>query len=175
MRVNKNYWLAAGGTLAVAGAMIMFSAHRIEAQYSSPVRVMNTSSGPALNSSVDDPGRVAYQSGSFPNASPPTNSVTFNFPPVPANHRLVVQHLSGNLTFSTNGTAVIQSVGTNFFASSMAGLAAFDQPVLMYFEPGLVQVLVSGLNNQTFSGLQTLNMTGYMLDCSAAPCSAIAH
>src|SRR5260370_28584690 len=145
MRVNKNYWLAAGGTLAVAGAMIMFSAHRIDAQCSSPVRVMNTSSGPALNSSVDDPGRVAYQSGSFPNASPPTNSVTFNFPPVPANHRLVVQHLSGNLTFSTNGTAVVQTVGANIFPFSITPLGRVFHPVLVVFYTSLRTALLVSL------------------------------
>jgi hypothetical protein len=54
MRINKNYWLAASGTLAVAGAMMLFSAHRIEAQFSQPVRVLNTSAGPVLNSRIDD-------------------------------------------------------------------------------------------------------------------------
>jgi hypothetical protein len=61
MRTNKNYWLAASGTVAVAGAIMLFSAHRIEAQYSSPVKVLNTSSAPVLNSRIDEPGRIPYR------------------------------------------------------------------------------------------------------------------
>ena len=82
MRVNKSYWLAASGTLAVAGAIMLFSAHRIEAQYSTPVKVLNTPAGPALNSSIDDPGRIPFAavlnipcSGTF---------CSFNFPAVQA-------------------------------------------------------------------------------------------
>jgi hypothetical protein len=175
MKIDKSYWFAASGALAVALALMPFSAHRIEAQFSSPVRV-NTSSGPALTSTVDDPRRVAYQSGQFPNVSPPTDFVLFNFGAVPANHRLVVQHITGNLTMSNNGTAVVTGNASSFFAPSHGGIAAFDQPVLSYWEAGTTpQVGAKALNGQTFSGLQGVSMTGYLLDCSAAPCAPIAH
>jgi hypothetical protein len=62
MRFNKNYWLTASGALALAGGVVLFSAQRIEAQFSSPVRVMNTSSAPAIASIIDMPGRVPYDS-----------------------------------------------------------------------------------------------------------------
>jgi len=60
MRVNKNYWSAVSGTLAVASVVMLLSAHRIEAQYSTPVKVLNSSAAPVLQSRIDDPGRIPY-------------------------------------------------------------------------------------------------------------------
>jgi hypothetical protein len=176
MKINKNYWLAASGALAVASALMLFSARRIEAQFSSPVRVMNTSAAPAITSRIDDPGRIAYRSGQFPTISPPTTAFESNFPTVPANHRLVVQHIGGIFFVSNNGTALVNGISSSFFVQSQFGAAAFDQSVLYYWDAGATpQIGVQALNGQTFSGQQAITMTGYLLDCSAAPCSPIAQ
>jgi hypothetical protein len=186
MQTNKNYWLAACGTLAVASAIMLFSAHRIEAQYSSPVKVLNTSAGPVLNSRIDDPGRIPYQSNLF-NAGGCAGSTicTLSFGPVPANHRLVVQHVSGSFAFSGNGggplidltspglTAIIQFISP----ATPGGFGAFDVPVQVYYDAGSAPVVEAFLfGSQLFTGQEAFaTLTGYMLDCSAAPCAAIAH
>jgi hypothetical protein len=184
MRVNKNYWLAASGTLAVASAMMLFSAHRIEAQFSQPVRVLNTSSGPAIASLIDDPGRTPYQA--VQNLTPQSSStfLIFTFGAVPANHRLVVHHISGLLGVAPNSPAAIVGLAvtgnggftpSSFFAPSLGTATAFDQPVLVYYDAGQQPtVLISGPTFPANFG-DDITMTGYLLDCSAAPCAAIAH
>ena len=180
MRVNKNYWLAASGTLAVGSAVMLFSAHRIEAQFSSPVRVMNTSSAPAINSAIDVPGRVPYQSQQLLTGCAGSSFCNVSFVAVPANHRLVVQHITGNLTVTganamivnlqcTNCTAFLNSA---FFSPTAGGTNAFDAPVLAYYDPPVIpEVFIAG--DTITNGIITLS--GYMIDCSSAPCSPIAH
>jgi hypothetical protein len=183
MRLNKNFWLAASGTLAVAGAIMLFSARRIEAQYSSPVRVLNTSAAPAIVSSIDDPGRIPYLAGQSTNLSSPQSSVTFTFGAVPANHRLVVQRIIGYYGLSTSSATTSISLNTsasvfitNLFTPSAAFTNQFDAPVLAYFDAGQqpqTSAYAQGAAVFTNSAFSTL--IGYMLDCSAVPCSAIAH
>jgi hypothetical protein len=184
MRLNKNYWLAASGTLAVASAIMLFSAHRIEAQFSSPVRVLNTSSAPAINSAIDDPGRIPYQSTLFFNVSGTFNSFTFTFPAVPANHRLVVQRVGGYYLMNTaNNLATLSlfaggNLITTFNAPSNAAfVSVFDTAVVAYIDAGEIPsttVYATGAS-AGYTGNQFAYLTGYMLDCSAAPCSPIAH
>jgi hypothetical protein len=179
MRINKNYWLAASGTLAVAGAMMLFSAHRIEAQFSQPVRVLNTSAGPVLNSRIDDPGRIPYIS--FVDITCPGAFCTFTFPAIPAGHRLVIQHVSGALSFNapTGGTifpfvSSANNASIQFSAPTAGNVAAFDQPVLYYVDAGQsAKVSISAPFNPSAS--QFLSMVGYELDCNAGPCVAIAN
>jgi hypothetical protein len=64
---------------------------------------------------------------------------------------------------------------SSFFAPTFGSITAFDQPVLFYHDAGQQPfALVSGplLNNNLPA---TLTITGYLLDCSAAPCAAIAQ
>jgi hypothetical protein len=49
---------------------------------------------------------------------------------------------------------------------------AFDQPVLFYVDAGTTPTGLVQANN--LQGLE-LTLTGYMLDCTVAPCAAIAH
>lgn len=179
MRINKNYWLTASGTLAVAGAIMLFSAHRIEAQYSSPVRVLNTSSGPAITSTIDDPGRIPYQSSQTAICSG-TNVCAFTFPAVPANHRLVVQRVTGyypgisanapaRLLLTSGTFATVRITPSNSFAN------LFDIAVLSYFDAGQQPETIATVESGTYGGTSTSTLIGYMLDCSAAPCAAIAQ
>ena len=181
MHVTKNNWLVATALLVVAG-VILFTARRAEAQYSSPVRVMNTSSAPAINSSIDAPGRIPYHSAQGTNIASATNNVIFNFPAVPANHRLVVTQIDGFFTLNTTGIAVSVelsipgSQATIFYAPVVGQVSAFAGPLLYYFDAGQTpQVLAYGGGGGVFINSQGAGLTGYLIDCSVAPCAAIAH
>jgi len=56
MRNRMTYLFVTIGGLAIIGAAILLRPRRSEAQFSSPVRLMNTSAAPALNSRIDDRG-----------------------------------------------------------------------------------------------------------------------
>jgi hypothetical protein len=78
-----------------------------------PTTVTNPSTAPALTSSVDDPGRVAYQSITGQVCANP-NQCVVDFPAVPQGHRLVIQHVSGSVSIFTSATsaqAIILSDG----------------------------------------------------------------
>jgi hypothetical protein len=69
-----------------------------------PSTVVNPSTNPALTRSVDDPGRIAYQSVSPMVSCSVDNTCSVTFPTVPAGRRLVVQHFS--ITLNAAGPAV---------------------------------------------------------------------
>jgi hypothetical protein len=180
MRKLMNYWLPAAGALALVAGLAMLSPRRSEAQYSSPVKVLNTSAAPAIASLIDDPGRVAFQSqGVVQSPGLGGTSVVLAFGTVPPNKRLVVQHLTGNFFASGSGPAFIplgtSSATLSTFLSQIftGGVSAFDQPVLAYFDAGSTP-LVAASGGPTYTSASAY-LSGYMLDCSAAPCSAIAH
>jgi hypothetical protein len=186
MKVRKNYWFLASGVLVVTGA-VLFSEKRVEAQYASPVKVMNTTSAPAISSNMDDPGRIPYNSEQIANAN--GESFTLTYAVVPANHRLVVTQITSNLQLTNNDpigmdiTAESNAVfGPSFFLPQTANAfngtfySKVTQPVLVYFDGGQTpRVGVLDYNGSGFNGQAVVSLTGYMLDCSAAPCAAIAH
>jgi len=90
----KGHIITIGMMLAVAGAISLFTARRIDAQYASPVRVMNSTSFPALASSIDDHGRIPYQATIQNNACSP-GACSFSLPSPPAGHRLVIERVGG--------------------------------------------------------------------------------
>jgi hypothetical protein len=114
----------------------------------------------------------------------------FEFGSVPAGHRVVIQHVSGVISFSTTASAIWVQLNngsaspvSTFFTPMAPSLtfSAFDQPVLAYFDPaqfgGIIEVQV-GILNGTFPGggpVEVITLSGYELDCNAAPCAAIAH
>ena len=57
--------------------------------------VVNAATNPALTRSVDDPGRIPYESQQNIDAG----QDAFIFPVVPAGDRLVIQHVSGLVDF----------------------------------------------------------------------------
>jgi hypothetical protein len=175
-------------------------------QSSTPVTVVNPSTDPALTSNIDNPGRVAYQSVVIGQQSGATcagsSSCTFSFMAVPHGRRLVVQHVSGALTF--NGTpdtieVLLSSLGIEskntappafsaFFAGSVDNASWFDQQVLVYFKGGSTPLVTvtslaasgasgSGAGKQApaFTGAtQPVTLTGYLVNCNLIPCAAIA-
>jgi hypothetical protein len=172
---------------AAAGVIALVSPRRIEAQFASPVQVKNTSAAPALTSTIDDPGRIPYQSSvNMSGKCPPGGSTCFwEFGSPPAGHRIVIQHISGTVSF--NGTPISIPVNLNngsgllaSFLAPFANFSSFSQPVQAYFDPAnIIEVqifLIEGTYpNPPDSFTEVITLTGYELDCTAAPCAAIAH
>jgi len=155
------------------------------------VTLSNTNTTPVFTSNTDQPGRIAYQSQVDNTATCSGNNCFFDFPNAPGGQRVVVEHVSGLIDFATTPTLVLVTLNngsgepvSSFLAPVLAGagLTAFDQPVLAYFDPsqfgGIIEVQVSlfGGTFSTTGGAQIVNLSGYELSCnSATPCSPIAH
>jgi len=158
------------------------------------VTVGNPIGAPALTSSVDDPGRVPYQSTQA--RITPTNfcadtdkTVCFmQFPAVPAGHRLVVQNISGSMTLSAAAKSIRFTVGFSVPAtgpratvsflppSAVDGQSMFTQPVLLFFDAGQIPVASIFVNGASFDDTQhSVTLTGYMLDCTVNLCAPIAN
>jgi hypothetical protein len=130
---------------------------------------------------VNDPGRIAYQSATI---NLPCNGgfCSTVFPAVPTNHRLVVQHFSGQTTYSGVPSLVIArllqngniTVLTTFLPPISGNVTEFDQPVLVYFDAGQSPEAITGSLSATAVNA-SFSLTGYLLDCTIAPCTAIAQ
>lgn len=118
-----------------------------------PTSIVNPASTPALTSNIDDPGRSAFQSTSSIAGCAGSSECGFAFT-VPAQHRLVVQSVSGFLQISGTTTGILARLGTKvaFFASLDAAnrISAFVQPMLFYADPGSVSLLLARTNDRPF-------------------------
>jgi hypothetical protein len=148
------------------------------------VKVVNTTSAPALNSSVDDHGRVPYWSELLAGSCVAGVACTYTFGPVPIGHRLVIEHVSGSVAFSGGASEINVQLNPTTPIGSLDRYASFDvpttgqfdMPTLVYLDPlQTVDVFVLLRGGASFSGTTRIMVTGYMLDCTAAPCAAIAH
>ena len=154
------------------------------------VNVTNPATAPVLFLNVNDPGRIPYQSLQVcSNNVGSLDACTALFPTVPSNHRLVIQHVSISTSLSTASTAVIVVLTRDGLASGRFSefpampipggngnipSAVVDQPVLGYIDQGhSVDVTVVVTSGNAPSG--DVALTGYMLDCTIAPCAAIAQ
>lgn len=157
------------------------------------VNITNTSTQPVVNSSIDDPGRIPFQQQIALNAGECSGVTTclFTFRSVPSGHRLVIQHISGGLSY--NGTPFFITVSllapnsgvplSQFFAPLVVtgtgtSFTAFDQPVLAYIDPPPISGAFFGIRvdlgpGSLTSGSLVMTMSGYMLDCAVAPCATL--
>jgi hypothetical protein len=193
MTQRKKYLCIAFSPAALYLVFSLAAPRRGEAQYATPVRVTNSSSAPAIGSSVDDPGRVPYVSqAALGSQSCQLNECVFNFPPIPAGRRLVVQQVSGFIQLGA-GTSIAARVAMPLTSTSGQGeftvnaipdqgnnLASFNQPYLAYVDGGQSPVVFVISINTLFSSIslnasEAVTLKGYLLDCTAAPCSPIAH
>jgi hypothetical protein len=75
-----------------------------------------------------------------------------------------------------------ESGQVNFFATVQGGflptLVVIDQPILFYVDAGQNPIVniqpTSGFEITTPTLAQSVNLSGYMVDCSTQPCSAMA-
>jgi hypothetical protein len=64
------------------------------------VTVVNPATMPALTSSIDDPGRAAYQGVPMSEGNTSSGTCQATFASVPQGHRLVIQRIYGDLFIS---------------------------------------------------------------------------
>ena len=177
-------WLpAAGVAAALAASLTAFAAPINATRAASPasnVVVVNPATEPARTRNVDDPGRIAYQSTAA--CILDSNFCSFDFPAVPKNHRLVVQHVSGDVPFAAGdgkGARVTLDGGANGALSSFIappsfqGHLLFDQPVLQYIDAGSAP-FVSVTADIILDSNSKATISGYLLDCATTHCTAIA-
>ncbi|HLK62575.1 MAG TPA: hypothetical protein VKU19_03990 [Bryobacteraceae bacterium] len=157
----KNRMLTLAGALALLTVLGKFYAVPAIAQ----IRA-------AVIKNIDEKGRVPYmQSGAVGCGS--QGLCDLIFPAVPANKRLVLEHVSGN--FNPNPGAGINGIfleGAGGFAvfslpgSSMATpeIVAVNQPVLAFFEAGQTPFIRVAWSSTTNTGAFTAVVSGYLVD-----------
>jgi hypothetical protein len=148
------------------------------------VNVANPATAPVLALNVNDVGRIPYQSMKTGGAHQLGNNQWLCvFPNVPSGHRLVVQHVSGQLLFNRLPTSVSVTL-SNLAATQLRSIfpvpnpQAFDQPVLVYYDAEEVPLVIITTDSQSgavLDNLVGLAMTGYLVDCGIGPCAAIAN
>ena len=183
----KLAFLAAACALLVATFSII-GPSAVRAAVFTLVQVANTRTNPVLTSRIDDPGRIPYlsivnQTGKCPVGG---NTCFWEFGGVPSAHRIVIQHVSGVIGFSTAPTSLVVSLnnGSGFPVSSFFApfttFSAFDQQVEGYFDPGQIVEVRASMVGGTFpnpadSISEVVTLSGYELDCTVAPCAPIQH
>lgn len=177
---------------AVTGSVAVTNTPTVNVANTPSVNVANTTAQPVPSLRIDEPGRIPYQSQVKKSDGSCTGAAVcfFEFGSVPPGHRVVIQHISGVMSFSgtNNATWVQLNNGSGFpvstfFAPQAPSISfnAFDQTVQTYFDPavfgGIIEVQVNLLGG-TFpaSGfVEGIILSGYELDCNVAPCAPIAH
>ncbi len=152
--------------------------------------VTNTTSAPAITLSADNATRIPYQSNQMLNTCSGLQNCAFpSFTAVPAGYRLVVENVSGFFNLSTASPAVAGYLenfhlpnqnlwglnapigGTGFNGESFAGL---NQNVKAVFDTGEFPFVVIYAN--FLSGFnQSVNVSGYLENCSVVGCPAVQH
>lgn len=131
---------------------------------------------------ADEPGRIPYQAAAFGHCNGTVCHATFQA--IPAGHRLVIQHVSGNLTTVNpvpDGTRVLLSLTNKVQFMSFpvspfipgVFVGGFDQAVVFYVDGGqtpTLQINIGVLAMDTFNP----SMIGYLLDCAKVSCAPIA-
>ncbi len=147
------------------------------------VNVTNPATAPVLMLNVNDPGRIPYQVMHTITTPLGNHQFASPFPPVPDGHRLVVQHVSGQVFFGDSPTAV--TVTLTYLVSDAQMLSifpvpnsqAFDQPVLAYYDAGENPMVIITTDPQSEFVQPTkfvgVTLSGYLVDCNIGPCAAI--
>jgi hypothetical protein len=172
------------GSLGVSGtvAATQSGAWNVGISGTPHVNVTNPATAPVLFLNVNDPGRIPYQT--FVTAS--GNNVAF--PAIPAGHRLVIQNASIQAAIAGSNTStsalaeltiagIVSRVGDFVMTAQLypdVALATVNQPFTAYFDAGQQPVVGVILFGSGTAGSVIATLTGYMLDCTIAPCAAIA-
>ena len=182
--IRTNRWMfSLIGLGLVALALVLATPRAVHAVVAALVQVTNTAASPVIASNMDDPGRIPYQAGAG-NSCGSFSCADF-FSPVPANHRLVIQHVS--VGGSAAGPGVVQLVlkkggqgfSSFFVPTALTGTVysfAQDEPTLFFVDGGDSPILeIDFYGGSATISSANVTLSGYLLDCAAAPCSAIAH
>lgn len=193
MKFAKSILLGTGAVVLAGLILTLLAPKAAHAIVATAVSVVNTSSNPVPASSIDGPGRIPFVSqGYFTNCSSGGSICQFAFPTaVPAGHRVVITYMSVQMEFNTFPTAIavrlnatVPTVGDVFFNVPVAPFIILSQyfgtPVDFYFDAGQIPQ-ITAISNGTFlddpvigHGIQEVTLVGYELDCTVAPCAAVA-
>lgn len=173
----KNHLFVVLGFVFAGAIGAAFGTGTAQAVVSTLVSVVNPTTSPVLNSSVDEPGRDPYQ---FTVQSQPcfVHSCSVTSPTIPAGKRLVIQQYSiaGVVTGASFLEAALglNATTVSFFAPPAFGnLFAFDPVVLAYADAGST-VSVSVNTDGGFGTSAFFSVTGYLVDCTVSHCAPIA-
>jgi hypothetical protein len=172
-----------------------------QASAADTVRVTNPATQPVLTSRVDEPARVPYQVQLTGPSATCGNLLSLvicegRINGVPEGRRLVVQSVSGTLlsgSSPTNGQILVatESPAANYVAianiSAVPNIVAipgqpffangftsvFQSHPTVYVDGGMPARFYLTLSGATSGSLATITVTGYVIDCTAAPCEAI--
>ena len=184
MRFTKNVLMSIGAVALAIVLVNVIAPQAVHAAVAALVQVSNTATNPALTSRIDDPGRIPYQSVLIANTCGGQQICNFFFGTVPQGHRLVVQQLSGDLSSDAPTSFIGVDAGPTSFShvtkltvipDSGTREGFFVQQVQFYVDAGQIPTVnTNTVGAIHFQGSQFISLTGYLLDCNAAPCAAIA-
>jgi hypothetical protein len=165
------------------------------------VRVTNPATQPVLTSRVDEPARVPYQVQLTGPSATCGNLLSLvicegKINGVPEGKRLVVQSVSGTLLSGsppTNGqiTVATESPAANYFGvaniSTVPAIvvipgqpsfangytSVFQSHQTVFIDGGVPARVYLTLSGATSGSQATITVTGYVIECTAAPCEAI--
>jgi len=104
--------------------------------------------------------------------------------PVPAGHRLVVEHVSGLIEINSSASNILVVLKPHVSGGPIElysafdlpdARPAFDKPTLAYLDAQERLDVGVYLTGTTFGQNNFITVTGYLLDCTAATCAAIAR
>jgi hypothetical protein len=131
---------------------------------------------------VDEPGRIPYQTAALGHCYGTVCHATFEA--IPAGHRLVIQHVSGNVStldpvpdgtrvlLSMTNTVQFMSVPVSPFIPGVS-VGGFDQPVEFYVDGGQTPTVQANIGVSAMDTF-TPSLIGYELDCAKVSCAPIA-
>jgi hypothetical protein len=184
MRFAKNLLMSIGAVALAAGLVNVIAPQAVHAAVAALVQVSNPATSPVLNSRIDDPGRIPYQNVA---QCQNTNFCSLAPQPVPANHRLVVEHVSaqfesasataGQCDFSVSVVlGPLQAYGSFLMPPSVfvpnSNISGSNQSIRVSVDPNELFLFECRANTTLQAAF--LGVSGYLLDCNAAPCAAIA-
>jgi hypothetical protein len=168
MRNFKNYLTPATCVVLTAAVLTLISPRRSEAQFASPVRVMNTSDGPALTRDVDNAARQPFSLTMSPHLINNSIGVSTGTANLAAGRRYVIESVSV-YSLITKGTdpnwvaTVSANSGGTFFSANFAVpnvLPGFNGGVQDIFAVTQPVHLTSDPNTSIGIGMQRVGSVG---------------
>jgi hypothetical protein len=180
--------------MVLIGSLTYHSGSQAKGAYSTPVSIMNTTASPGSVVDSDTATRIPYQSNQMIYSCSGLQNCGFPlFTAVPAGYRLYVTNVAGFFNLQMNSTPISGYLenfhlpnqnlwglsapigGTGFNGESFAGL---NQTVNAVFDSGEAPFVVI-YGNFISNFPQTVNVTGYLLNCTAvygpSGCPAVQH
>jgi hypothetical protein len=124
----------------------------------------------ALVKNVDEKGRAPYQQSGFVQCTAGNSFCDLSTAAVPANKRLIVEHVTANVFAPSGVNGVFLIVGGNTTSSLLArsngtaSLMAVNETVLMFYEAGASPLFRLVPSTTDGSASYQATITGYLVD-----------